>query len=219
MTARPGGWPASNSPATASSATSTWSATTRTAATRRRCAASCIWCRPRAGRSISPRCSPTSTTATTRSPLDNSTQHVVGPARAGCAAHAGRLDENSRRHSPAAGEFLSTTAYADSDIVYSFDGDWGNDAYWGEFAPYDYFSRYDRDRSTLSQDLRWQGPAARRHRLGRRCVCAATHGRFPAARLLRAGAAAANRCTASTRRPISPSTVKPSGSVARVARR
>jgi outer membrane receptor protein involved in Fe transport len=49
----------------------------------------------------------------------------------------------------------STTAYAESDIVYSFDGDWGNDAYWGEYAPYDYFSRYDRERRTLSQDLRW----------------------------------------------------------------
>ena len=48
----------------------------------------------------------------------------------------------------------STSAYADSDIVYSFDGDWGNDAYWGEYAPYDYFSRYQRARSTLSQDLR-----------------------------------------------------------------
>ena len=48
----------------------------------------------------------------------------------------------------------STTAYADSDIVYSFDGDWGNDLYWGEYAPYDYFSRFDRRRRTLSQDLR-----------------------------------------------------------------
>ena len=48
----------------------------------------------------------------------------------------------------------STTAVADSDIVYSFDGDWGNDPYWGEYAPYDYFSRYDRARSTVSQDLR-----------------------------------------------------------------
>lgn len=48
----------------------------------------------------------------------------------------------------------STTAYADSDIVYSFDGDWGNDPYWGEYAPYDYFSRYARERRTLSQDLR-----------------------------------------------------------------
>jgi len=47
-----------------------------------------------------------------------------------------------------------TTAYADSDILYSFDGDWGNDPYWGEYAPYDYYSRYDRQRSTLSQDLR-----------------------------------------------------------------
>lgn len=49
---------------------------------------------------------------------------------------------------------LSTTAYADSDILYSFDGDWGNDGYWGGFAPYDYFSRFDRERRTLSQDLR-----------------------------------------------------------------
>jgi outer membrane receptor protein involved in Fe transport len=48
----------------------------------------------------------------------------------------------------------SITAFADSDIVYSFDGDWGNDPYWGEYAPYDYFSRYDRTRRTLSQDLR-----------------------------------------------------------------
>jgi len=48
----------------------------------------------------------------------------------------------------------STTAYADSDIVYSFDGDWGNDADWGEYAPYDYFSSYQRARRTLSQDLR-----------------------------------------------------------------
>jgi outer membrane receptor protein involved in Fe transport len=48
----------------------------------------------------------------------------------------------------------SVSAYAWSDSVYSFDGDWGNDAYWGEFAPYDYFSRYARERSSLSQDLR-----------------------------------------------------------------
>lgn len=48
----------------------------------------------------------------------------------------------------------SVTAYADSDIVYSFDGDWGNDPYWGAYAPYDYFSRYGRQRRTLSEDLR-----------------------------------------------------------------
>ena len=53
----------------------------------------------------------------------------------------------------------SVSAYAWSDSVYSFDGDWGNDAYWGEFAPYDYFSRYARERSTLSQDLRIESNA------------------------------------------------------------
>ena len=53
----------------------------------------------------------------------------------------------------------SISAYAWSDSVYSFDGDWGNDAYWGEFAPYDYFSRYARARSTLSQDFRIAGPS------------------------------------------------------------
>ena len=56
----------------------------------------------------------------------------------------------------------SITAFADSDIVYSFDGDWGNDAYWGEYAPYDYFSRYDRTRRTLSQDLRLVSAATAR---------------------------------------------------------
>ena len=54
----------------------------------------------------------------------------------------------------------STTAHAHSDSVYSFDGDWGNDAWWGEYAPYDYFSAYARARSTLSEDLRLQGGGA-----------------------------------------------------------
>jgi iron complex outermembrane receptor protein len=49
---------------------------------------------------------------------------------------------------------ISTSAYADSDIDYSFDGDWGNDPYWGEFAPYDYYTSYERRRRTLSEDLR-----------------------------------------------------------------
>jgi outer membrane receptor protein involved in Fe transport len=48
----------------------------------------------------------------------------------------------------------STTSYAQSDIVYSFDGDWGNEPYWGIYAPYQYFSHYDRERATLGQDLR-----------------------------------------------------------------
>jgi iron complex outermembrane recepter protein len=49
---------------------------------------------------------------------------------------------------------VSTSTYANSDIVYSFDGDWANDPYWGVYAPYDYFSHYDRQRGTLGEDLR-----------------------------------------------------------------
>ena len=49
---------------------------------------------------------------------------------------------------------VSTSTYANSDIVYGFDGDWANDPYWGIYAPYDYFSHYDRQRGTLAEDLR-----------------------------------------------------------------
>ncbi len=52
-------------------------------------------------------------------------------------------------------ELVSITTIADSDILYSFDGDWGNDEYWGEFSPYDFTSLTDRQRRTLSQELRW----------------------------------------------------------------
>ncbi|MEM6573216.1 MAG: TonB-dependent receptor [Pseudomonadota bacterium] len=51
-------------------------------------------------------------------------------------------------------DFTSITSVADSDIVYTFDGDWGNDRYWGEFAPYDFTSATLRDRQTLSQEFR-----------------------------------------------------------------
>jgi outer membrane receptor protein involved in Fe transport len=53
-----------------------------------------------------------------------------------------------------AATLVSTTSYADSDIVYSFDGDWGNEPYWEPYVPYQYFSHYDRQRATLAQDLR-----------------------------------------------------------------
>jgi iron complex outermembrane receptor protein len=53
----------------------------------------------------------------------------------------------------------STTAHAQSDSLYSFDGDWASDAYWGEFAPYDYFSQFARERRTLTEDLRLAGDA------------------------------------------------------------
>ena len=51
-------------------------------------------------------------------------------------------------------ELVSRTTFGTSRSVYSFDGDWGNDAAWGVNAPYDYFERFDRERRTLSQDLR-----------------------------------------------------------------
>jgi len=50
-------------------------------------------------------------------------------------------------------DLLSVTTFADSDIVVSFDGDWGNDAYWG--VPYDFTSATGRKRRTWSQELRW----------------------------------------------------------------
>jgi iron complex outermembrane recepter protein len=51
-------------------------------------------------------------------------------------------------------DLISRTSAGVTRNVYSFDGDWSNDEQWGEFAPYDYFQRFDRERQTLSQDLR-----------------------------------------------------------------
>ena len=55
------------------------------------------------------------------------------------------------------GELRSVTSTADSKIVYSFDGDWGNDGLWGPNAPYDYFQSDHRKRRTLAEDLRLIG--------------------------------------------------------------
>ena len=52
------------------------------------------------------------------------------------------------------GELQSVTSAASSKITYSFDGDWGNDALWGQYAPYDYFQSDNRTRRTLAEDLR-----------------------------------------------------------------
>ena len=56
-----------------------------------------------------------------------------------------------------AGELRSVTSAASSKITYSFDGDWGNDALWGQYAPYDYFQSDNRTRRTLAEDLRLVG--------------------------------------------------------------
>ncbi|MEJ0084826.1 MAG: TonB-dependent receptor [Pseudomonadota bacterium] len=57
-------------------------------------------------------------------------------------------------------DVVSRSSAGVSRSVYSFDGDWGNDASWGDYTPYDYFQRFDRKRSTLSQDLRLVSRAA-----------------------------------------------------------
>ncbi len=61
-------------------------------------------------------------------------------------------------------DLLSISTYALTDLDYSYDGDWGNDAYWlGEpyrFDPqvegwsYDFFDRTLRQRTSLSQEVR-----------------------------------------------------------------
>jgi iron complex outermembrane recepter protein len=59
------------------------------------------------------------------------------------------------------GELRSVTSAAHSKIAYSFDGDWGNDALWGPYAPYDYFQSDDRTRQTIAEDLRLTGAPSR----------------------------------------------------------
>ncbi|HEY3732018.1 MAG TPA: TonB-dependent receptor plug domain-containing protein [Steroidobacteraceae bacterium] len=64
------------------------------------------------------------------------------------------------------GELRSVTSAADSRIVYSFDSDWGNDAFWASccgYSPFDYFDQDRRRRRTLAEDLRLIGDP--QHRL------------------------------------------------------
>ncbi len=49
----------------------------------------------------------------------------------------------------------SISSIADSDIEFSFDGDWGNDPGWSPYDPYDFYSRTDRQRKTVSQEFRF----------------------------------------------------------------
>jgi iron complex outermembrane recepter protein len=59
------------------------------------------------------------------------------------------------------GELRSVSSIASSSIVYSFDGDWGNDGLWGVYAPYDWFQSDNRDRRTFAEDLRLTGDPSR----------------------------------------------------------
>lgn len=49
-------------------------------------------------------------------------------------------------------ESLST--FARTDIDYSYDGDWGNNAFWHPYDPYDYFSDTNRTRKVYGEELR-----------------------------------------------------------------
>ena len=48
----------------------------------------------------------------------------------------------------------SISTLARTSIDYSYDGDWGNNPFWGQYAPYDYFSSSHRTRRVLGQELR-----------------------------------------------------------------
>ena len=52
--------------------------------------------------------------------------------------------------------FTSISTAADSDIEFSYDADWGNADSWAPVT-YDYVSISDRERKTLSQELRFNG--------------------------------------------------------------
>ncbi|MFK8053882.1 MAG: TonB-dependent receptor [Woeseiaceae bacterium] len=63
-------------------------------------------------------------------------------------------------------EFVSVSGLAQSDVAFSFDADWGNQAYWQPFfappadapflADYDFFSERLRERDTINQEFRLQ---------------------------------------------------------------
>jgi iron complex outermembrane receptor protein len=50
-------------------------------------------------------------------------------------------------------DLVSITGFADTDAVFSFDADWGNAGYWAPYV-YDYVSTNDRERRTVSQEVR-----------------------------------------------------------------
>jgi iron complex outermembrane receptor protein len=57
------------------------------------------------------------------------------------------------------GILRSISTWADADMRYAFDGDWGNPTFWGTAGPYDFAERIDRRRRNVSQELRWLGDA------------------------------------------------------------
>ena len=113
-----------------------------------------------AGRPTSGSCTRISTTVMT--PSRSTTAFIRSPT--GRAAMPSAPTAHSSTSTASLGPLLglrSITTWADSDIVASFDGDWGNDVDWGDAGPYDFFSQTLRGRRALSQDLRLSGDAGR----------------------------------------------------------
>ena len=50
-------------------------------------------------------------------------------------------------------DFVSITGYASSDVLFSFDGEWGDEDYWAPYG-YDYIYSDLRDRDSLTQEFR-----------------------------------------------------------------
>jgi outer membrane receptor protein involved in Fe transport len=50
-------------------------------------------------------------------------------------------------------ELVSISSFADSDILFSYDGEWGNSSFWAPYD-YDYFYSDNRKRKTHSQEFR-----------------------------------------------------------------
>jgi iron complex outermembrane receptor protein len=50
-------------------------------------------------------------------------------------------------------EFVSITSYAESDVLFSYDGEWGDAAYWAPYG-YDYIYSDVRNRDSLTQEFR-----------------------------------------------------------------
>jgi outer membrane receptor protein involved in Fe transport len=73
--------------------------------------------------------------------------------RAGSARISGDLSK--------AVQLISITSVADSDIVFSYDADWGNADFWAPYV-YDFTQRTDRERRTWSQELRLVSSSAGR---------------------------------------------------------
>jgi iron complex outermembrane receptor protein len=53
----------------------------------------------------------------------------------------------------AAVDIVSISGAAETDATFSFDADWGNDAFWAPFV-YDYITTNDRERRTYNQEVR-----------------------------------------------------------------